>query len=84
MTDHPGFNDKKYKARRNEIMQHALDYHLYDEKIPIIDYTKTEQAVWTKVYKRLMKLYENGACTPHLEAMDQMEKHCGFSETNIP
>lgn len=25
-----------------------------------------------------------GACTPYNEALEQMEKHCGFHENNIP
>jgi hypothetical protein len=84
MTDHPGFNDPEYKKRRNDIMQLALNYHMYDFEIPRIEYTKEEQETWTTCYKRLMELYKDGACKEHLQAMSEMERYCGFSETNIP
>ncbi len=84
MSDHPGFNGPEYKKRRNEIMQLALDYHLYDAEIPRVEYTEEEQATWTFCYKRLMELYKDNASSAHLQAMSEMEKYCGFSETNIP
>jgi len=39
MTDHPGFNDPEYKKRRDEIMQIALNYNMYDTEIPRVKYT---------------------------------------------
>ena len=40
MTDHPGFNDKEYKGRRDYISKLALNADIFDKHIPIVDYTK--------------------------------------------
>ena len=84
MTDHPGFNDKAYKERRNQIMQLALKYNLFDAEIPRVKYNDTETEVWTYCYKRLKKLYEKYAVNTFNETLEDMEKYCGFKETNIP
>ena len=40
-SDHPGFNDPVYRARRTELAKVAMTYK-WDEKIPSIDYTEVE------------------------------------------
>jgi phenylalanine-4-hydroxylase len=79
MIDHPGFSDLDYKSRRDMITKIALNYNLFDKEIPLIKYNDQEQGVWTFCYKRLKVLFDQIACTPHNEALEQMEKHCGFS-----
>jgi len=84
MTDHPGFNDKAYKERRNQIMQLALSYNIFDTEIPRVKYNDTEVGVWAHCYKKLKKLYEQYAVKTFNETIEDMEKECGFEETNIP
>jgi len=38
-TDHPGFNDKEYRNRRDIITKAALAYKLSDKELPWINYT---------------------------------------------
>ena len=84
MTDHPGFNDKEYKQRRNYISSVAMGYKLDDKEIPRIEYTETELGVWKYIYPKLKKFYEHGAWKEHNESLEQFEKHCGYAENNIP
>ena len=62
MTDHPGFNDKEYKNRRNYISSVAMNYNIYDKEIPRIEYTDAERKVWKNWFSKLKKYYEHGAC----------------------
>jgi hypothetical protein len=41
-TDHPGFNDKEYRGRRDIITKAALAYKVDDASIPTINYSQTE------------------------------------------
>lgn len=84
MTDHPGFNDKEYKQRRNYISSVAMNYLVHDKEIPRIEYTENETGVWGHCYSRLKKFYEHGACKEHNESLALFEKHCGYSENHIP
>jgi len=84
MTDHPGFNDKEYKNRRDFISKVAHDYHIYDKEIPRIKYTDTETAVWKHCYDRLKKYYEHGAWKEHNESLEKFEKYWGYAPNNIP
>ena len=83
-TDHPGFNDMKYRKRRDYITEVAMNYNVNDIKIPTIDYTKDEVKVWSHCYSKLKKLYQYGACTEYNEALELFEKYCGYAEDNIP
>lgn len=84
MVDHPGFSDKAYKERRQQIIDVALKYSMNDTAIPRIEYNKDELNVWKFVYPKLKKLYAQDACMEHNDAIEQFEKHCGFAENNIP
>lgn len=75
MTDHPGFNDKEYKERRNFITNVALEYNMEDPEIPRIKYNEDELSVWKYCYPKLKKLYVDGACKEHNEAIEQFEKY---------
>ncbi|XP_037244168.1 tyrosine 3-monooxygenase-like isoform X3 [Falco rusticolus] len=37
-----------------------------------------------EVYRKLRSLYPTHACTQYLDAFQQLEKHCGYQEDNIP
>ena len=60
-SDHPGFNDDEYRARRRAITEAALAYKAGASRvpnpIPPVEYTADEIGAWGQVYERLMKLY---------------------------
>lgn len=64
--DHPGFRDHAYRARRNAIAQIALD-HRPGTKVPEVDYTAEDHAVWRKVNESLEKAHQQHACREYLE-----------------
>ncbi|XP_053575227.1 LOW QUALITY PROTEIN: tyrosine 3-monooxygenase-like [Bombina bombina] len=81
--DHPGFADQEYKNRRAYFSELAFNYR-DGEPLPRIEYTPEENETWRQVYKMLVSLYPNSACKQYLDAFQQLEKHCGFREENIP
>ncbi len=60
-SDHPGFNDPVYRARRNEIAALAQT-HTAEEGVPRVAYTDVENATWAEVYDGLVSLYRTHAC----------------------
>jgi len=48
-SDHPGFNDPVYRARRTALAKVAMTYK-WDEKIPSIDYTELEGELDLKMF----------------------------------
>ncbi|XP_073480140.1 tyrosine 3-monooxygenase-like [Aquarana catesbeiana] len=81
--DHPGYGDQEYKKRRAYFAELAFTYKDRDA-LPRVDYTAEETATWKQVYKSLSTLYPNYACKQYLEAFQQLEKYCGFTENSIP
>ncbi|XP_063303277.1 tyrosine 3-monooxygenase-like [Pelobates fuscus] len=81
--DHPGFADQEYKKRRTYFADLALSYR-HGDVLPRIDYTVEETNTWRQVYKALRSLYPNYACKQYLDAFQQLENLCGFSEESIP
>lgn len=77
--DHPGFNDKTYRARRDEIAGYAASY---TEGAPIEDvaYNADEQSVWRAVWDKLAPLHEQHACEAYLRAAEAF----GFAHDHIP
>ena len=53
-SDHPGFNDPVYRARRTELAKVARDYQ-WNEPIPTIDYTDVEVQTWKAVWERCVR-----------------------------
>ena len=82
-SDHPGFNDPKYRERRSHIDQLAREYN-YDSPFPVVDYTETEKETWAAVYNNLSELHARFACHEYLAALTELQRHCGFSERTIP
>jgi len=81
--DHPGFHDQEYKARRSKIVEIATTY-THGMEIPRIDYTDEETRTWGAVYDRLSECHAKWACSEFLQVVPQMEKYCGYSNSNIP
>jgi len=82
-SDHPGFKDTVYKARRQEIAQIAFDYK-HGNPIPRVDYTPQETETWKTIYTNLMKLFPTHACSQLLHVLPLLEQNCGFRADNIP
>ncbi|XP_041254801.1 tyrosine 3-monooxygenase-like [Onychostruthus taczanowskii] len=80
---HPGYSDLEYSKRRAFFADLAFNYRAGDP-LPHIEYTAQETATWREVYRKLRSLYPTHACSQYLDAFQQLEKHCGYREDNIP
>jgi phenylalanine-4-hydroxylase len=69
--DHPGANDPRYRARRNEIAAAALGWHP-GTGAPRIDYTDAEHEVWRIVSRELAPRHERYAVTEFCEAKERV------------
>jgi len=82
-SDHPGFSDKEYRKRREEIAQIAINYR-HGEPIPKIAYTPEETATWGAVYDKLVALYPTHACREMNHIFPLLKENCGYSRDNVP
>ncbi|KAJ8268979.1 hypothetical protein COCON_G00115860 [Conger conger] len=82
-SDHPGFTDSLYRARRKEFAEIAYNYR-HGEAIPRVEYTEDEKKTWRTVFKELKTLYPTHACHEHNRVFPLLEKYCGYKEDNIP
>jgi phenylalanine-4-hydroxylase len=64
-SDHPGFNDETYRARRAELAKNA-NQHRWDQTIPRIEYTSDETATWGAVWDRMEDLWKQYACKEYM------------------
>ena len=70
--DHPGFQDKAYRKRRDLIAEKAYSFNM-DEKVPRVEYTEEEHQMWSEVLTRLSPLHKIHACQYFLEALGLIE-----------
>src|SRR5690242_9059145 len=77
--DHPGFRDKEYRARRNQIAQIAMTYQP-GSPIPTAPYTDLEHGVWRTIWKALGPAHREHACAEYLHCLERLD----FDAERIP
>ncbi len=82
-SDHPGFNDPIYRARRKELAKFSKQYR-WNHPIPQINYTEDEIHCWRTVWDRMEPLAESYACKEYKHALQLLKKHCNFQRDAIP
>jgi len=66
-SEHPGFLDPEYRARRDEIARIAL-HHSTGDLVPDAPYTPAEDEVWALIGELLAPIAERRVCQELLEA----------------
>jgi len=82
-SDHPGFTDKVYLARRQVFVDIANTCKL-GQPLPRMEYTADEVKTWGTVYNHMLSLYPKYACKEFNESFKIIAKDCGYREDNIP
>jgi len=77
--DHPGFRDREYRKRRNQIAEIAMKYHPGDP-IPDAPYTPGEHQVWKTIWKALKPAHQEHACAEYLASLRRLS----FDPDRIP
>ena len=78
-SDHPGFRDPEYRARRNAIAQIAMTYKP-GSPIPTAPYTELEHGVWQTIWKALGPAHREHACSEYLQCLERL----AFNTDRIP
>ncbi|ETW03365.1 hypothetical protein H310_04850 [Aphanomyces invadans] len=82
-SDHPGFSDPVYRARRDQLTEIAVNFR-QGQSIPRIDYTPDEVKTWGVVYDRMEDMWAKYACDEFKYILPLLETNCGYSRDNIP
>nr|XP_047125870.1 protein henna isoform X2 [Hydra vulgaris] len=82
-SDHPGFTDPIYRARRKEFADIAINYR-YGQPLPRVTYTPQEIETWDFVFKELTKLYPTHACAELNYMFPLLVENCGYKLGSIP
>jgi len=82
-SDHPGFTDPVYRARRKEFADIAINYR-YGEPLPRVTYTEEEIGVWNTVFTELTKLYPTHACREVNYMLPLLVENCNYRVGAIP
>lgn len=82
-SDHPGFTDPVYRARRKQFADIAYHYR-HGTPIPRVEYTEEETKTWGTIFKQLTELYPTHACREFNHVFPLLIDNCGFREDNIP
>jgi phenylalanine-4-hydroxylase len=69
--DHPGFTDRAYRARRDELAALAASWRS-GEPVPEPDYSDEEHGVWATVCEALERGHDEFACSAFLEGKDRL------------
>src|SRR5437016_14152579 len=77
--DHPGFRDREYRKRRNQIAQLAVNFQP-GEAIPHAPYTAEEHQVWHTIWRALGPAHQKHACAEYLASI----KRLSFDPDRIP
>src|SRR5438046_3880957 len=77
--DHPGFRDREYRKRRNQIAQLAVNFQPGDQ-IPDAPYTAEEHQVWRTIWTALEPAHRQHACAEYLESLRRLS----FDPDRIP
>ena len=70
-TDHPGFSDPDYRARRGHIAAVGAAYRPGDP-IPDVEYTAEEDEVWRIVSRQLARQHRAHACREYRLGADRL------------
>jgi phenylalanine-4-hydroxylase len=77
--DHPGFRDREYRKRRNQIAQLAMNFQPGDQ-IPDAPYTAEEHQVWRAIWTALGPAHQKHACAEYLASLRRLS----FAPDRIP
>ncbi|XP_071943636.1 phenylalanine-4-hydroxylase-like isoform X2 [Antedon mediterranea] len=82
-SDHPGFTDKVYRARRKEFADIAFNYK-HGQPIPHVTYTDAEIDTWKTIFTKLTELHPKHACSQYNRIFPLLVQNCGYNADNIP
>uniref|UniRef100_A0AAF5PX54 Biopterin-dependent aromatic amino acid hydroxylase family profile domain-containing protein n=1 Tax=Wuchereria bancrofti TaxID=6293 RepID=A0AAF5PX54_WUCBA len=80
---HPGYGDKTYIQRREQLNDIAKEYK-YGEKLPEIEYSSEEHKTWEVVFNKLKSLHSSYTCIEYQQNFRQMELEGLLEPTRIP
>ncbi len=75
----PGDQDPGYLARRRQIAEITLS-HVEGRRVPVVEYTDVENAVWTDVCDHVAPYHERIACQAYRDGLASL----GFDRRKIP